>query len=70
MIIPKYKVVVDHCPPHDLEPRIFQITINNLLASGWKLVGGVSVAVTNGNDVVFSQALMKEEEKKATWEED
>ena len=39
---------------------IFTQLVNEALAKGWKLQGGVSVSVTLGNVTIFYQAIIKE----------
>ena len=44
-----------------MEKPKFEAKIERMLAEGWKLVGGVSAAVTSDDQAYFAQAMIKEE---------
>jgi hypothetical protein len=51
----KYKIVT-HWRFEEVESQILL-----LLCAGWTLQGGVSVAISPGGEVIFAQALIKED---------
>jgi len=54
-----YQVIMEEYAQGTFEKRVQQA-----LAQGWELVGGVSISHSTGNYIAYAQALVKKEQDK------